>query len=383
MSIPRSIALLLAGLALVWGPGNVQGAPNNDELVEWVSPALPSAALRSEEEKALGVEQGRAEPRPELLQPALDYELSVYRPVDPASISGRYKAAASDILPRLINAWTGAFQAIYPDVEIDLSPPYAGSLGALELIAGNVDFVFVSRELKPTDVSSFEAKYGYPPLSIPVVAGSYRHYGFLDALAVLVHKSNPLEEISLKQLDAVFSSTLHRGGGAIETWGDLGLEGDWADTPVRRFGIEPWNGFEEFFRQRVLNAQGKRGEWRGDIHFDKVVFPVAARVAEDAHAIGYTGMAYLDASVRVLPIRLEPGGPLVAPSYENVATALYPLSRLIYFNLNRPPGEKLPDAIRELLRFILSREGQAIVREHGVFLPLREQQATVSLKQLD
>ncbi|MDE0244487.1 MAG: substrate-binding domain-containing protein [Gammaproteobacteria bacterium] len=373
----------MAGLALVWGPGILQGAPNDDELVEWVSPALPSAAVRSEEEKALGVEQGRAEPRPELLQPALDDELPAYLPVDPTSVSGRYKAAASDVLPGLIDAWTRAFRAIYPDVEIELSPPYAGSLGALELIDGKVDFVFVSRELKPTDISSFNEKYGYPPLSIPIVAGSYRHYGFLDALAVLVHKSNPLEEISLKQLDAVFSSTRHRGGAAIETWGDLGLEGGWADAPVRRFGIEPWNGFEEFFRQRVLNARGKRGEWRGDVHFDDVVFPVAARVAEDPRAIGYTGIAYLDAPVRVLPIRLEPAGPSVAPSYENVATALYPLSRLIYFNLNRPPGELLPDAIREFLRFILSREGQAIVREHGVFLPLRAHQAADSLKQLD
>ncbi|MCY3815717.1 MAG: substrate-binding domain-containing protein [Gammaproteobacteria bacterium] len=383
MSIPRSIALLLAGLALVWGLGNAHGAPKGDELVEWVSPALPSVTLRNEEEKALGVEQGRTEPQPELLQPALDDGLPVYRPVDPSSISGSYKAAASDVLPRLIDAWTDAFQAIYPNVEIELSPPYAGSLGALELIAGNVDFVFVSRELKPSDINSFGAKYGYPPFSIPIVGGSYRHYGFLDALAVLVHKSNPLEEISLKQLDAVFSSTRHRGGAAVETWGDLGLEGDWAVAPVRRFGIEPWNGFEEFFRQRVLNAPGKRGKWRGDVHFDEVVFPVAARVAEELHAIGYTGMAYVDASVRVLPIRLEPGGPLVAPSYENVATALYPLSRLIYFNLNRPTGDKLPDAIRELLRFILSRQGQAIVREHGVFLPLRAQQAAESLKQLD
>ncbi|MCY3988097.1 MAG: hypothetical protein OXF94_05825, partial [Gammaproteobacteria bacterium] len=99
MSVPRSIALLLAGLALVWGPGSVQGAPNNDNLVEWVRPALPSALLRSEEEKAQGIEEGRTEPRPELLQPALDGELPAYRPVDPAGISGRYKAAASDVLP--------------------------------------------------------------------------------------------------------------------------------------------------------------------------------------------------------------------------------------------------------------------------------------------
>lgn len=383
MTIPRSIASLLVLLALAWAPGLAQSAATDDDSVEWVLPALPSAAPRSEEEKALGIEQGRVEPYPELLQPGLDDALSVYQPVDPASISGRYRAAASDILPRLIDAWTSAFQEMYPDVEIVLSPPYAGSLGALELIAGNVDFVFVSRELKPTDISGFEEKYGYPPLSIPVVAGSYRHYGFLDSLAVLVHKSNPLEAISLEQLDAIFSTTRHRGGSAIETWGDLGLGDGWADRPVRRYGIEPWNGFEEFFRQRVLDAQAKRGEWRGDVHFDKVVFPVAARVAADPHAIGYTGIAYLDAPVRVLPIRLGAKGPSVAPSYENVATARYPLSRLIYLNLNRPPGEKLPDALSELLRFILSRQGQDIVRRHGIFLPLRSHQAAQSLKHLD
>lgn len=383
MTIPRSTALPLACLALAWAPGLAESAATDEDSVEWVLPALPSAAPRSEEEKALGIEQGRVEPRPELLQPALDDTLPDYRPVDPANISGRYKAAASDILPRLIDAWTSAFREIYPDVEIILSPPYAGSLGALELIAGNVDFVFVSRELKPTDIASFEAKYDYPPLSIPIVAGSYRHYGFLDTLAVLVHKSNPIEEISLEQLDAIFSTTRHRGGSAIQTWGDLGLGDSWSDRPVRRYGIEPWNGFEEFFRQRVLNTQGKRGEWRGDVHFDKVVFPVAAKVAEDPHAIGYTGIAYVDAPVRVLPIRLGEEGPPVAPSYENVATARYPLSRLIYLNLNRPPGEKLPDAVSELLRFILSRQGQDIVRRQGIFLPLRAHQAAESLKQLD
>lgn len=383
MTISRSTALLLACLALAWAPGLVQSAATDGDSVEWVLPALPSAAPRSEEEKALGIEQGRVEPRPELLQPALDDALPAYQPVDSASISGRYRAAASDILPRLIDAWTSAFREIYPDVEIVLSPPYAGSLGALELIAGNMDFVFVSRELKPIDIASFETKYGYPPLSIPIVGGSYRHYGFLDALAVLVHKSNPLKEISLEQLDAIFSATRHRGGSAIETWGDLGLGDGWSNKPVGRYGIEPWNGFEEFFRQRVLNADGKRGEWRGDVHFDKVVFPVASRVADDPHAIGYTGIAYMDAPVRVLPIRLGPEGPLVPPSYENVATALYPLSRLIYLNLNRPPGEKLPDAIDELLRFILSRQGQDIVRRHGIFLPLRAHQAAESLKRLD
>ena len=358
-------------------------AADGDGFVEWVTTATPVARPRSDEKKALGIEQGRPPPLPEFLQPALDSNLPAYRPHNQTSLRGRYRAAASDILPGLIHAWIAQFQAMYPNIAIDLSPPYAGSLGALELIEGNIDLAFVSRELKPTDIASFEDKFQYRPLSIPIVAGSYRHYGFLDALAVFVHESNPLKEISLKLLDATFSATLHRGGTTVETWGDLGLKGDWADRPVHRYGVKPWNGFEEFFRQRVLNAGGRRGEWRTDVNFDKLVFPTAGRVALDPNAIGYTGMAYLNAPVRILPIRAASTGPALAPSYENVASAAYPLSRLIYLNLNRPPGEPVPAAIAEFVRFILSAQGQQLVLEHGVFLPLRAKQVVESLEYLD
>ena len=358
-------------------------AADGDGFVEWVTPATPVARPRSDEEKALGIEQGRPPPAPEFLQPALDSALPAYRPHNERSLRGRLRAAASDILPGLVHAWITEFQAFFPDIEIDLSPPYAGSLGALELIEGNIDLAFVSRELKPTDIASFQEEFEYPPLSIPIVGGSYRHYGFLDALAVFVHESNPLKEISLKLLDATFSTTLHRGGAAVETWGDLGLTGDWATQPVSRYGVKPWNGFEEFFRQRVLNAGGRRGEWRTDVNFDKLVFPTAGRVALDPNAIGYTGIAYLNAPVRILPIRVAGTGPVLAPSYDNVASAAYPLSRLIYLNFNRPPGEPVPAAIAEFVRFILSAQGQQLVLEHGVFLPLRAKQVVESLEYLD
>ena len=358
-------------------------AAERDGLLEWVTPATPVAQPRSDEEKALGIEQGRPPPSPELLQPTLDSGLPNYQPGSQQRLSGHYKAAASDILPGLIHAWIEAFKAIHPGVEIELSPPYAGSLGALELIAENVHLAFVSRELKPSDIASFEEKFEYPPLSIPIVAGSYRHYGFLDALAVFVHESNPLHEISLGQLDAIFSTTRHRGGAAVETWGDLGLTGAWESRPIHRYGVKPWNGFEEFFRQRILDAGGERGEWRSDINFDNLVFPVAARVSLDPNAIGYTGIAYLNAPVRILPIRRTPDGPALAPSYENVASAAYPLSRLIYLNLNRAPGEPLPVAVAEFVRFILSAVGQKLVLEHGVFLPLRTHQVVEALEHLD
>jgi len=85
-------------------------------------------------------------------------------------------------------------------------------------------------------------------------------------------------------------------------------------------------------------------------------------------------LAYLDAAVRVLPIAIAAGEAPVAPTYENVALAKYPLSRLVFFNVNKAPGKPLPPALDEFLRFVLSREGQEVVRDHGIYLPLRASQ---------
>jgi phosphate transport system substrate-binding protein len=291
--------------------------------------------------------------------------------------------ASSDVLVGLVNLWITRFKAMHPRVTLTIKPPYAGSLGTKELIGQSIDFVFVSRELKPEDVAEFQDRFGHAPTSVPICGGSYRHYGFLDAIAFFVHRDNPIDRLDFAQIDAIFSSTRHRGGQPITTWGQLGLEGEWADKPIRVHGIEPWNGFEEFIRQRVLSLAGKRGEWRGDLHFEKVVFPLAGNVAADRYAIGYSGIAYLDAPVKVLPLAGDAAGPAVAPTYENVATAQYPLSRLVYLNFNKAPGRPVDALLDEFLRFVLSREGQQVVRDHGIFLPLRAEQVTRSLALLE
>jgi phosphate transport system substrate-binding protein len=107
------------------------------------------------------------------------------------------------------------------------------------------------------------------------------------------------------------------------------------------------------------------------------VFPLAGRVAEDRYGIGYSGLAYLDAPVKVIALSGDDSRPY-PPTYENVATARYPLSRLVYLNINRVPGKPLPAAIEEFIRFILSREGQQIVLDQAIYLPLRESQAAKS-----
>jgi phosphate transport system substrate-binding protein len=346
-------------------------------MVDWAVPALSTNKPQTEEEAKYGQEHGRKLPEPEILQPTLDASLQSYQPRHDKALAATFKAAASDVLPGLVKAWIAAFQHYYPDVKIEVSPPYAGSLGAKELVNGAIDMVFVSRELKPDDVTDFKAKFGYDPTSVPICGGSYRHFGFLDAVGFFVNKENPIERLGFDQLDGILSTTHHRGT-SITKWGQLGLSGEWADKPVHIYGIKPWNGFEEFVRQRVLSMPNKRGEWREEISFDKVVFPVAGRVAQDRYGIGYSGIAYIDAGVKLIALREKADGPYYPPTYENVARAVYPLSRLVFLNLNKAPGKPLNPALEEFVRFIVSKEGQQIVLNQAIYLPLRERQAVTS-----
>ena len=337
---------------------------------------LPTKPTHAQSE--LWRQQGRDLPAPEAQQPTLDPALPAYAPRRDSELKGRFKGASSDVLTALTKQWIAAFQKYYPQVTLDLPPPYAGSLGALELIKGDLQFVMVSRELKPTDTAGFAEKFGYPPFSAPISGGTFRHFGFLDAMAFIVHPDNPLKQLTFDQIDAIYSTTHHRGGIAITTWGQLGLTGEWADKPIHIWGVKPWNGFEEFIRQRALSVGGQRGEWRQDINFTETVFPISPAVAADRYALGYSGLAYIDDDVKQLDLVPPAGGPTVAPSYDEVVSARYPLSRLVFFNTNKRPGQPLDPVLEEFLKFILSREGQQIILDQAVFIPLRAEQAATS-----
>jgi phosphate transport system substrate-binding protein len=360
--------IALAAAALMFAAGAI--AQDTRPMVEWVIPALPTNKPQTPEMAESGRQRGRDLPAPEVLQPTLDPALPAFVPRK-EKLTGSFKGASSDVLTVVAQKWFEKFKQYHPGVSLTISPPYAGSLGAIELIKGDLDFVFVSRELKPDDIKGFREKFGYNPLSVPIMGGSYRHFGALDAIAFYVHQDNPLEKITYEQIDAIYSTTRHRGGKPIRTWGDLGLTGEWADKPIKAWGIKPWNGFEEFVRQRVLSVGDKRGEWREDIGYEKVVFPMARRVADDRYAIGYSGVAYIDQPLKVIPVSEGKGKPFEPPTYEGVAAATYPLSRIVFFNTNKPPGKPLDPALEEFLRFVLSREGQQVVLEHARYIPLR------------
>jgi phosphate transport system substrate-binding protein len=391
MLIRHKSAFALALCApLVLGVPAAAAADPSPTAVEWSVPPVPTSRPQTDEEAAFGRANGRPAPAPEVLQPTLDPALPSFDPAyDSQQLTGNFRCAASDVLAVLSKNWIQQFQTYYPGVNISVDPPYAGSLGAVELNNGNLDCVFVSRELRPSDVQGFRDAFGYDPLSVPISGGSYRQFGFLDAVGFAVNPSNPVDHLSFDQLDAILSTTHARGGQPTTTWGQLGLTGDWADKPIHIYGVQPWNGFEEFVRQRVLSVGGTRGEWRSavatdatpadpQVHWESTVFKLAGDIADDPYALGYTGLAYIDQPVKVLALSEHTGDPPVAPTYDDVATARYPLSRLTYLNMNKRPGAPLEPALAELTRFILSQQGQQVVRDQGIFLPLRANQSLAS-----
>src|SRR5437867_6795433 len=216
----RRFALCACALALV-STAHAQPVETRP-MVEWVVPALPTNKPQTPEEAEAGRQRGRELPSPEMLQPMLDPALPTYRPRTDVPITGSFKGAASDVMVALAQKWIDKFKTFYPGVTLTISPLYAGSLGSVELAKGDLDFVFVSRELRPDDIKAFKGKFGYEPTSIRISGGSYRHFGALDAVVFFINKDNPIEQITFDQLDGMYSSTRHRCGKPIAMWGQLG-----------------------------------------------------------------------------------------------------------------------------------------------------------------
>src|SRR5262245_7803733 len=137
----------------------------------------------------------------------------------------------------LMTLWAETFKGMYPNVRVQIEGK-GSSTAPAALIAGTAQFGPMSRAMRATEVDQFERKYGYKPTQIRT---SY------DALAVYVNKDNPIEKLSLAQVDAVFSKTRKRGAKAVTTWGQLGLTGDWASRPISLYGRNSASGTYGFF----------------------------------------------------------------------------------------------------------------------------------------
>jgi phosphate transport system substrate-binding protein len=269
----------------------------------------------------------------------------------------------------LMTLWGETFSRSYPNVKLQVEGK-GSSTAPPALISGTAQLGPMSRQMKPTEIDEFEKRFGYKPTELRTS---------FDALAIYVHKDNPLKSLSLAQADAIFSKTRKRGAAKdITTWGDLGLTGDWAARPISLYGRNSASGTYGFFKEHTL----KNGDYKDTVKEQPGSASVVQGVTNDRYGIGYSGIGYRTSGVRIVPLAESDGGATSEGSYEDVVSKKYPLARYLYVYANKGPGKPLDPLVKEFLKLVLSREGQEVVVKDG-YLPLTPAIVTEELRKLD
>jgi phosphate transport system substrate-binding protein len=194
----------------------------------------------------------------------------------------------------------------------------------------------------------------------------------VDALAVYVHKDNPVKGLTMQQVDSIFSSTKKGGGKEIANWGQAGLTGEWANKPISMYGRNSASGTYGFFKEVGL----KKGDFKPSVKEQPGSSAVVQGVGSDLGGIGYSGIGYKTSEVKAVP--LGETGKFVEPTYENCVSGDYPLARFLYVYINKKPNAPMDKLTQEFLKFVLSKEGQEVVVKDGYF-PLPKEVADEAL----
>jgi phosphate transport system substrate-binding protein len=253
----------------------------------------------------------------------------------------------SDTKVNVAQAWAEAYKKVCPDVEVEVSGGGTG-VGLAALEKGTIDIANASRKIKPLEKEITKENTGKEPKEIIV--------GY-DAMAIYVHKDNPLDKISLEQLAQIFGEN-----GTITKWSQLGVKIPGAeDDIIVRVSRQSSSGTFDYFREHVLaNKDFKLGS--RDMNGSKDVVEL---ITNTKTAIGYSGMGYATFGVKMLKVAIKPTDTAYAPTVENALAKKYPLTRsLQMYTLGEPQG-----AVKNYVEWVLSDEGQKILKESG-YVPL-------------
>lgn len=271
------------------------------------------------------------------------------------------------------------FRTHHPGARFELT--MKGSATAIPgLYAGKADIAFLARPNNLVDDNGFGRVKQYAPLRLEVMSGSLDTPGKADALAVLVHHDNPIHQLTLAQLDAMFGCERRRGHPPIRIWGDLGLGGEWRDKPIALHVYDADTGKGIYFQNTVLNGSRKMDwsrirEYRNARNSDGTSLPAAEQIARevrrDRYALGIGSLHYAHPELKSLALAGDSVGPFVHATTQSIVSGEYPLARRAYAFVDRKPGS-LDASAAEFLRFVLSEGGQAIIAREGGFLPLSD-----------
>lgn len=294
----------------------------------------------------------------------VDAALPAYTKV--SGVSGNTSSIGSDTLNNLMAFWSEEFKKQYPNVNIQIEGK-GSSTAPPALTEGTANLAPMSREMKADEIAKFEAKYGYKPTKVAVA---------IDALAVFVHKDNPIKGLSMQQVDAIFSKTRKCGADKdAVTWADVGAVGSLAGQKIAEFGRNSVSGTYGYFKEHALC----KGDYKDTVAEQPGSSSVVQSVGNQINAIGYSGIGYKTSGVRALPLSAKSFGAYVEATEANAISGDYPLSRFLWIYVNKKPNQPLNPLEAEFIKMIMSKVGQEIVVKDG-FIPLP---ASVAAKQLE
>jgi len=287
----------------------------------------------------------------------------------------------------VLRLWERGFRKRHPDIRFQ-EQLHGTASGIAGLYTGVADIALMGREIWPIETLAFQSVLPWKPLEIEVATGSYDIPKSTYALVVYVHKSNPLSQLTLEQLAAVFGRPL-AGGSPAHSWDDLGLGGEWAGKPIHPYNFDYDNDKALFFRRRVFqdryrwdsgttefsNRTNSRGE---TVDSGQLILDALAR---DPLGIAVSNPYYANRDVKPLALAVS-DKEAVAASVETVRNRTYPLTRTLYIYVNRDPKKPLELKVGEFLRYVLSAEGQQDVQREGTYLPLTSEVIAAQLRQL-
>jgi phosphate transport system substrate-binding protein len=289
-----------------------------------------------------------------------------------SGVSGSIISVGSDTLANLMTLWAEEFKRLYPNVSVQIQA--AGSSTAPPaLTEGTSNFGPMSRKMKGVEEAAFENRQGYKPTAIPVA---------IDALAVYVNKDNPIEGLTIAQVDAIFSATRKCGHEVdITTWGQAGMQGAWNSRPIQLFGRNSVSGTYGYFKENALC----KGDFKDTVNEQPGSASVVQSITQSLNGIGYSGIGYKTSGVRAVALAKKTGSDYIPATAENAVSGTYPLGRFLYIYVNKHPNNPLSPLEREFIRMVLSKTGQRVVVKDG-YIPLsarvaNDQLADIGIKQ--
>jgi phosphate transport system substrate-binding protein len=286
-----------------------------------------------------------------------------------SGVAGNLSSVGSDTLANLMTLWAEEFKRLYPNVNIQIQA--AGSSTAPPALTESTSNLGpMSRKMKDNEIQAFEKKFGYKPTAIPVA---------IDALAVYVHKDNPIKGMTIAEVDAVFSSTRKCGGAKdITGWSDLGLTGSLGSSKIQLYGRNSVSGTYGYFKEEALC----KGDYKNTVNEQPGSASVVQSVTTSVNGIGYSGIGYKTSGVRAVPLAHKAGEPFVEATGDNAISGEYPLSRFLYVYVNKAPNQPLPPLEREFIKMVMSKVGQQVVIKDG-YIPLPAKVADKALKSIE